>query len=512
MDGERSISRLDAAMSLLNVSALRLASLCGISNSLISRWQSGKRPLTTRSQALRLLAKALISLDDEGRLEEMLAPWRSDGESIAEALCLYLTDETLPALPARAQPPEVQRSGSYIAQQQVLLGIQGFRQAALLMLDYVMQLPPGQQIVVCAHSVFAFWYNNQPFALQFLQKLNKAIKRGNTFLLLKHRGSGLNGSPFFSVFWLTMHLKGTVCSQYYEGEAPEEYFVASIPGYWSAKTEADDIAEDNVITTLYSDPRNTRRDTAHCKEYMKKSSTASQYDFLRHPLGDEANEQIWRPGPLPIWNEPSAILPEGSFSAICRTPSFGVMTRDEFISISGKEAPCIPDYLFNSDGSFASEQHQIILCREDIQEGLAKTRRRNEPLSELLHRTAYVPREMLAKQLERILAAMEENPDFEVALMPRSAFNKLELEIVYWHNSISLAWLQNGEESMLDNDSTIANSFSSALSYTWSKLHKGWKRKATVMRTLRKWLAGKELDIQEEDSAFVQHWGLLPKE
>lgn len=512
MDGEKKLSRLGNVMSVLGVSAKRLSGLCGISNSLISRWQNGSRPLTPRSRALEPLGEALLSLDDEGRLQELLAPWRSGGESTAEALRLYLTGEALPALPPRAQPPAVQRSGSYIAQQQVLLGAQGFRKAALLMLDYVMQLPPGQQVVVCAHSAFEFWHKDLPFALQFLQKLNKAIKRGARFLLVNRRAPGLDGSPFFSVFWLTVHLKGTLRSRYYEGEGPEEYFVASIPGYWSARVEGDETAEDGVITTLYTDPRNTRRDEAHCNAHIAKSAPASQYGFLRRPGGDENNGQGWRPGSLPLWEERGAPAPDGSFSAICRTPSFGVMTREEFASVSGKTALCIPEYLFNSDGLFAPGPHRIILCREDVQEGLTKTRRRNEALSELLGRNAFVPRAALAAQLKRLLDAMAENEAFEVALMPRSAFDKLELELIHWRNSVSLAWLQNGEESMFDNDPIIARSFSSALDYTWSRLHKGWKRKASVMRTLRKWLAGRELDVQEEDSAFVQHWELLPRE
>jgi hypothetical protein len=32
------------------------------------------------------------------------------------------------------------------------------------------------------------------------------------------------------------------------------------------------------------------------------------------------------------------------------------------------------------------------------------------------------------------------------------------------------------------------------------------------MRTLRKWLAGKELDVRELDSAIVRNWDVLPKE
>ena len=38
------------------------------------------------------------------------------------------------------------------------------------------------------------------------------------------------------------------------------------------------------------------------------------------------------------------------------------------------------------------------------------------------------------------------------------------------------------------------------------------KRKDEVARQLRKWLAGKELDTREMDSANVKNWDVLPRE
>ena len=44
----------------------------------------------------------------------------------------------------------------------------------------------------------------------------------------------------------------------------------------------------------------------------------------------------------------------------------------------------------------------------------------------------------------------------------------------------------------------------------WDRLHKGWKRRRDVLTTLRKWLIGRELDVQESDSIAVQNWNILP--
>lgn len=74
--------------------------------------------------------------------------------------------------------------------------------------------------------------------------------------------------------------------------------------------------------------------------------------------------------------------------------------------------------------------------------------------------------------------------------MPESAFRKLDLEIVCWHDSASVGWLQDGSESVYACDPITSGSFHGAVDHAWEKLHKGWKRRRNVMATLRKWLSG----------------------
>jgi hypothetical protein len=188
------------------------------------------------------------------------------------------------------------------------------------------------------------------------------------------------------------------------------------------------------------------------------------------------------------------------------------MTKTEFEAVLAKdEPPQIPDYLFR-EGDFSQGSHRIILCRDDIREGLRKERVLNEPLSALFGRRAFISQRILRAMLARLLDAMAKNEDFEVALLPRSAFAKLELELVCWRNSASVSWLQDGSESVFANDPISSGSFHVAIDHAWDRLHKGWKRKALVMRTLRKWMAGKELAVHEPDSAVVANWDVLPKE
>ena len=511
--GGSGLTRLSQVMTATGVSARQLAKASGLTNSIISRWQKGARPLTTRSGSVAVLADTLLALDQKGQLSLLLAPYRTSGESAQDALVQFLTTDDLPAMPPRAMPPQIQYSGNYITEQQVLLGARGFRKGVLFMLDYVMELPPGRQIIVCAHNGFDLFLHNVPFALLFLKRLSKAIERGTSFTLISRRGYGMENDAHFARFWLVAHLKGIMRSRYYEGEPPEEYFVGLIPGYWSGEAETDPTAEDSLVSVMSTDPRHIRRATAHCDAFLDRSTSASQYEFLKQPTGSLEDVQKWKPGPLPKWNEPDAMAPQGSFSAICRVPSIGIMTKAEFAAALGQDQPPVmPDYLFRTQSAFEPGKHQIVLCRDDVQEGLVRQRTQNEPLSALLHRRAFISRDTLAAMLERLLEAMKSNDQFEVALLPRSAFAKLELELVCWQDSASVGWLQDGRQSVFANDPITSGSFHAAIGHIWGRLHKGWKRQPLVRRTLRKWLAGQELDPPAPDSVTVQNWHVLPKE
>lgn len=523
--GEQSRSRLDTVMAILGLTAVELSREVDISNSLISRWQKGTRPLPTKGSAARDLAKVLSKLDTKNDLDELLASY-SASDSKEQMLWHYLVGEDMPGTPLTAAVAQVPFSGEYVAQQRVFLGVKGFRKATLLMFDYLALLPPGQELCICAHTGFELWHESLPFALKVLQKLAGLLKRDVQISLISRDTEGFDGSHYLSVFWLSAQLKGIVRTRFYEGEAPHEYFVASIKGHWSARVEYDDTAEDDMITTIYTDPRNIKKDEKHVCEFTELSIPAGQFNFLRHPQGDEHNKRVWREGPLPaqcpMANTPSASArtdvskvqqPDGSFDAICRVPSFGIMSAEEWSRICKKNAaPALTEYLFCKEAAFVQAPHKIVLCREDVQMGLSMDCQRSVPLSEAIGSKLTVPREILAAELNRLVEAMEKNPDFEVALMPRSAFEKLELELIHWKNSVSLGWLQDGSESLLTIDPLTCKGFANAVELVWERLHKGWKRKKTVRATLRKWLTGKGLDEHEPDSANVRNWHVTPKE
>lgn len=507
-------NRISFALDELSLSAAALSRESGVGASIINKWKKGSRSLTSRSHALRDVAAALLRLDTQGVLTEHYAPYRYENEDDTGALVAWLSGVPMPGMLGRIAPPTVPTSGEYTVEHVVYLGQKGFRKAAIAMLDYLMILPPNQTMTVLCQGKWEWFIQDITFVLQFIGKLKKVVERGTCLRVINRKGYSLADSAAFAGYWLTAHMKGYIRSLYYEGEMPKHVrFIASIPSYWSGRAEEDARVEDGLYVSIYTDPRETQCDAALCEEYAAISSPSSQYAFFESPLGDHENSRLWRSGSLPRWEEKGSLLPDGSFYALCRVPGIAIATQDEAHTVAGSDAiPSLPVYLLRYDESFATGPHKIILCREDVQEALGKERRMHEVLSAVLHRRAFVTCSILSAQLRRLLSAMEEREDFEVALMPRSAFEKIGIELISFRNSVTIGWLQDMSESVFCDDEATAGSFYGYLSLVWDRLHKGWKRKRNVAATLRKWLAGKELDGKDQDSKIVKNWDMTPKE
>lgn len=501
-------SRLGVVMNTLGLSAIALSCEVGISNSLISRWQKGSRKVPQAGPTSRLLAEALVRLDTEDILADILAPYDGPREKTI-TLQRYLTEDNLTGF--MPETMYLQRSGEYIAQQQVLLGARGFRKSCLIMLDYLQELDPGQKLIICAHSGFDLWHGSITFALQILKRIPGIMKHKTTITLITRNAEGFDGSHYFSVHWLVLQLRKILQIRYYEGEPPYEYYVANIRGKWSGRVEPDPTAEDGITTTVYYDPRNFRYDEAHCDSFMRRSKPAGQFAFLKNPAGNRRNKRLWRPGPPPPWAIKDAPAPTGSFSTITRLPALGTMTRAEWKTLTADDqVPELPDYLFAEDDTLLSGPHRLIFCKEDVREALVNGGP-SLPLSILLGREVILPPELVAAQLQRLLDTMRQNPGLEVALMPKVAFDKLELEFIHWHHSVALGWLQDRSQSLFTDDMPTCRGFANAANNVWNRLHKGWWRKKNVRPTLRKWLAGEGLGESDEDSMFVKAWRVMPR-
>lgn len=503
------LNRLEYVMELLGLSAYAVGRLTDVDHSLISKWQRGERKMTPRSKKLQAVSGVLVAADKGGVLEPLLAPYRQQGETEVEAMHNYLLGDEQPALPPRTEKPQRQITGDYVKETRVFMGKKGFRKAILAIMEYVQLLPPGCEIIGLCQGRYDWIVEDMSFVVQFIEQLRKAERRGTHLTMINRKGYSVAETAAFAGPWLVAHLRGYIRSLYYEGSLPSDIrFAGSIAGYCSIRVIEDPEVEDSLYVEMTTDPRDMRRDEALCETYRRMSEPASQYAFLQSPAGDGANAQLWQPGGLPQINDQT---PDGSFWALSRVPSFGILGPKEFdYLLGGDPMPEIPSYMLASPKGLTQGSYRIVLCREDVREGLGMEYRRNEPLSMLLHRDVEVPKEILQAQIRRLILAMEANAEFEVALMPRVAFAKMQLEMVCWKDSASVGWLQNARQSVYADDQATSGSFYGAIGFGWDKLLSGWKRKERVLRQLRKWVDGNDLDIVETDSTMVRNWSILP--
>lgn len=504
------VPRIQTAMTLTGITARRLSRETGVDHTLICKWQRGHRTITMRTKQLNAIATALLDSDADGALHEALAPFHDPDATLLDTMRVYLTGEDIEGLTPYAQAPSRRFSGDYEVHYKVYLGKKGFRKAVLALMDYVQTIPPGQDIYVLCQGQYEWITGNLPFIIQFIAKLRRAVQRGTHLRLVNRRGYTITETAAFAGPWLLAHLQGYIRSRYYDGDMPDRLrFAVSIPGFLSGHVEEDPEVEDNLFAAMYTDPRDIRQDAAVVEEYYANSDSASQYGFLKKPLGGGDDLCLWHDGPLPAWKDGPA--PTGNFSAVVSVPAFGIITRAEYDEIRGQDAPPVPPYIFAGSDTFAPGRHRIILCREDIIDGLKGQRRKHDALSELLGRRAFISCTTLRAQLNRICDAMERD-DFEVAILPRIAFSKLMMEIVCWENSVSVAWLQNLDESVFADDKATSGSFYGAIDYVWDKLLAGWKSQDAIRRQLRKWIAGRDLGKVREDSAVVKKWDAFRRE
>lgn len=511
MANEKKSNRLDYVMDLVGVRANALARMSDADHSLITKWRRGERRLTYTSKNLHEISVALLEIDKDGELMALIEPYKQGDEAPAETLRQYLIGKDLPALPPRTAPAERMTSGEYTVQHRVYLGQKGLRSATIAMLDYIMALPPGRDIVGVFHGNYNWVVKNMSYVSMLIERLRSAFSRGATLTVINRKGYALTDVAAFAGPWMAAHLQGFIRSRYYEGEMPEgERIVASIRDYWSLRAHEDREVEDGLFAAMFTDPLDIRQDVCTCDEYYAKSKPLSQYNFFKAPGGTAEDEKLWSDmDTLPRWE--GGITPDGSFFTIQRTPCLGILSLDELKQLTGAVELPFPNYLFSRGGELSPGPHKLILCLEDVRKSLTRASTPSGVLGDLMHKPVSMPKEMSVTLMKRVLTLMEDRHDFEVAIIPRVAFKKIQQEMICWQDSVTVGWLQDHSQSVFANDEVVSGSLYGSVEYLWDRLLSGWKRQGNIRRQIRKWLAGKELDVKLEDSAIVRGWDVYPK-
>ena len=485
-------THLDLLMSEMGLSALGLSKECEISNSLISRWRSGSRVLTVRSTTLMELSNALVRLDEDKKLEKIVAPYARLGAPLDEAVAKYLTAESIPLVSNRLDRPPIQYAGEYTREEYVLLGNKGMERAAMLMLEYLQQIPPGQEILLLVAVSKRFWRQRTKSFANIMQRLNAAFGREPRFTVIEASPDVTSSKLSFAGLWIAQNLRGLIRGRQYLGDLPPELVIAVIPGYWAGAVEVDPSAEDGIASKYCADPRVVRTYEMRVRAMLEKCVPGPKYSALKN-----ANSIS-----LPITKD----MP---FNAIVRLPLLKALTGAELNELDARESKLFVKS-FSDFGEFGPGHHRLILCREHMVDSMQSDSTYSLPLTLIEGKEVFVPKSIIACQIRRILEALEERRDFQVALVPMQAYSKIEIELVAWSGVAGFAWLQDGSGDFYDSNPWTLTSLEQAVSSVWNTLPSPWKAKDSVKAQLRAVLDGQKLRDFAHDQQIAEAWSPYP--
>lgn len=480
-------TRLDIAMNIMQISAVELSKQCGISNSLISRWRSGKRPLTKRSMASVEVAATLVRLDEQRRLDPVLAPFMDQGHSRETSMWLYLLDENLVL-----EKSFLKIGGyEYRAEQRVLFGKEGFNKAASEVLEELDHIPVDRDVIVCACDP-GVWSSDNHFVVSILEKIRQETQKGRSLTLVEPHEAFQQRKFPVSLWGLEAMLDGNIARYSLPQGLVEESFSVVIPGCWCGRVVADPDVADGVTSFLTSDPRIVAHEEAVIERVLQRCDTQVDGEFFHETGGYniEALEHAFirpsGPGQMPALEE---------FSSISRIPFLGLLTIDELTAIHRGLADDAQVHFGESplvltDKQIGRGYYRIILSAEDLIAAVVGER----GFMMSAHRGSWdtgviVPPRIVCQAVERIVSALQRRTNMEVALVSGEVFSALRVEMAVWKGTASVAWLQDGSGSFCSTHQSLVGNLDGLFLKIWEELPAQWKDRDSVAAVLKELLA-----------------------
>lgn len=475
-------TRLDIAMKTLQISALELSKQCGVSNSLISRWRSGKRRLTMRSVASVEVAATLVRLDAQRRLDSLLTPLIEQGHSRENAMWLYLLDENL-----APEKSVLQIDGyEYRAEQRVLFGKEGLCKAADEMLERLERTPVERDVIVCVGDS-EVWNLDEEFEAPILERIRQESQRGRRLILVEPQAPSWQGTFQVSLGGLVAMLQGNIRRYSLPHDSVGESFGVVIPGYWFGRVVADPDVADGVTSFFTSDPRIVAHEETVIERIIQRCDPQIEGEFFQKP-GRCSAEVVngMSCGAVSRMQTPVFDV----FSSISRIPFFGLLTRDELTSIHAGTINNLQNQ-FNdwslalTDEQYKNGQYRIILDAEELVTAVAGKRGFVMPAQKgALNMNVVVPQAIVRKAIERIVLALRQQAPVEVALVSREFFEDLHVEMAVWKSAVSVVWLQDGGHSFFSKHQRMTANLDSLFSKIWETLPTHWKNQERTINIL----------------------------
>jgi len=490
----KNTSRLAYLMDAMDIMGKDLANALHVDYSLISKWKNNKRPLTTRSVYLKKIVDYILSIDSKAKKEFLLSVLKeydphlnsASPKDIHSCLSRWLTEPLTPI----QNYNKLIFGHSKLANQagfKVFKGNEGRRAAILELLDYVLTMPEGQQLYLVNQEDMTWLLEDSHFLNLWNQKLTQILEKNHKLKIIHSVDRQIVDLAAIIRQWLPLHLTGGIES-YYFPKYVDSSFKITLFIVKNAFAVIGMIIDDNVTsryTALYNEPITVKLYEQIFEIWLKESQPLIEVHSVVET--DRFLSKVYEMGQRQ----------ENSYF-YADFPLFITMSESLLIEVLREnkiEEIIIEKCLFYHKQINKNFQSNItkIINRHIYTFATLKNLSQADhvfynDLSLITGSNVYVSKKHFQKHLQLLIARLENNESFEIALITGDK-NPNIIPIILWfkQNSIITAWSSvTMPYALTASEPTLVNAFYYYYDSIWNSIPRINRRKDWVKNQLLK--------------------------
>ena len=471
-----------------------LATALHVDYSLISKWKNNKRPLTLRSMYLHKIADYILSIDTAAKKEFLMTLLKDYDPNLNTAapkdvhscLCRWLS-ESSQSLQNYNKLIIGHNKNAYQTGFKVFKENKGRRTAVLELLDYVLSMSEGQQLFLISQEDMSWLTEDATFLNLWNQKLTQILEKNHKLKIIHSVDREIVELAAIIRQWLPLHLTGGIESYY-------------IPKYVDSSLKITLFIVQNTLalTGIVIDENIYTRYTALYDDYTTVKMYEKIFDTWlanSHPLievhsledTDHFLSKVYGMGQR---QENSYFYTD--------MPLFITMSESLLIEVlheNNIEENMIKQCLFyhkqvnqNFHSNIAKITNRHIYNFAKLEHFSQTDRLFYNDLSLITGNNIFVSKEHFRKHLLLLIERLENNDNFEIALLSGDK-NPNMIPIILWfkQNSIITAWSSvTMPYALTASEPTLVNAFYYYYESIWNSIPRINRRKDWVKNELLK--------------------------
>ena len=361
----------------------------------------------------------------------------------------------------------------------VVYGIEGVQGSALQFLDMVTQRREPCEVMFACPEGLEMLTRDKRFLPRFIDALMKMLAAGHRMSVVIRTDYRVSDIAEFSGPWLVAHLLGYIHSYYYDdfiGSSKDKMLVV-VPGYLAGRVNETDAGE--LYTAIHFDRRTIESIHGKVKRYQQKGSQRFHYDLFEQSNGFLRDTVVRGDRPHYLFS---------------RLPHFCIADEEGFqesFSLTEKEMDILrTDFppILTHPGYFDKDTVlRHILCVNDIEDALLKSRHVSVELSTILGRRVMMKTQTLVNRLALLKKLLADHKNYEISFLREEHFEKIKMQIAAFGDSAAIGWIEGGKSTAC-RDYTNVNALTGFCEAVWGKIPREMKLRTTAIRKLNTWL------------------------